>query len=430
MIERYSVPEIAGVWTPQAKFSTWLEVELAAMEAWVEARKVPKSALKTAREKAAFDVKRIDEIEATVNHDVIAFLTNVAENVGPDSRYIHLGMTSSDLVDTALALQMKRAVAVIEKHLKALIKALEGRAVEHKYTPIMGRTHGVHAEPTTFGLKMLLFYTEFQRHHQRLKELKKRLFVGKISGAVGTYANFPPELEAKVMKKLGLGVAPVSTQIVQRDRHAEFLAWCALVGSSLDKLATEVRHLQRTELREAEEFFQKGQKGSSAMPHKRNPITAERISGMARLLRGYAVVGFENVPLWHERDISHSSAERMALPDATGVLVYLLKKATWLVEHLLVYPKNMQATIDMTGGLFYSQVVLLALVQSGMTREDAYALVQKNAMKSWNSKTPLKTLLGKEKKVVAALGKKGLADCFDQSRYFKHVDAIFKRVGV
>ncbi len=430
MIERYNVPEIAAIWTDEAKFNTWLKVELAALKAWVEVGEAPAEAYENCRRKARFDVARVKEIEKTTNHDVIAFLTNVAEYVGPDSRYIHLGMTSSDLVDTALALQLKQAVAVIEKHLVAVLAALKKQALAHRLTPVMGRTHGVHAEPTTFGLKMLLYYTEFERHQERLKELKKRLLVGKISGAVGTFANFPPHLEERVMKGLGLKPAPVSTQIVQRDRHAEFLNWIALVGSSLDKLAIEIRHLQRTELREAEEYFSPGQKGSSAMPHKRNPITAERISGMARLLRGYALVGLENVPLWHERDISHSSAERMALPDATGVLVYILKKAAWLVDTLLVYPGRMKENLELTGGLFYSQVVLLALVQSGQSREAAYGLVQENAMQSWASRTPLKTLLLQDARVVKALSKKRLNECFDPARYLKHVDEIYARAGL
>jgi len=430
VIERYTLPEMGAIWSQQRKLTTWLEVEILACEAQAELGNVPHEALAEIKARAAFDTERVAEIENVVKHDVIAFLTNVAEHVGPPSRYIHLGMTSSDLLDTALAVQLRSAGQVLAKKLDALRKAVGKRAVEHKNTVCIGRSHGIHAEPTTFGLKLAMWYDELRRAQERLQRAIETISVGKISGAVGTFAHIDPFVEHYVCDKLGLQPAPVSTQIVQRDRHAEFLTTLAVIGASLDKFATEIRNLQRTEILEVEEFFSKGQKGSSAMPHKRNPITCERVSGLARLLRGNALAALENVALWHERDITHSSAERVILPDSTIMLDYMLHLFTGIVEQLTVYPENMRRNLKMTGGLIFSQALLLALAKSGMTREQAYALVQKHAMARWEQKKDFYAGIRSDPKIIDALGTDGIDACFDLQKNLRHVDAIFKRVGL
>ncbi len=430
MIERYTRPEMGKIWSEENKLATWLKVEVLACEAQAKLGIVPEDALKEIKAKAQFERKRVLEIEEETQHDVIAFLTNVAEYVGPASRYIHLGMTSSDLLDTSLAFQMRSAGLLLVKGLQRSREAVGKRALEFKNTVCVGRTHGIHAEPMTFGLKLALWYDELRRCQERLQRAVDVVSVGKISGAVGTFAHIDPSVEAYVCEKLGLSPAPVSTQIVQRDRHAEFLTTIALIGSSLDKFATEIRNFQRTDILEAEEYFSKGQKGSSAMPHKKNPITCERISGMARLLRGNAHVAMENVPLWHERDITHSSVERVIIPDSTITLDYLLHKFTNIIENLVVYPENMKRNLDATNGLIFSQSVLLALAQSGLTREQSYALVQKNAMASWESRKPFREFVENDAEIIKAIGRDGVMECFDLSKNLSKVNAIFKRVGL
>ncbi len=430
MIERYTLPEMGAVWEEKNKLATWLRVEILACEAQAQLGNIPREALEVIREKADFDPARVLEIEKTVKHDVIAFLTNVAEYVGPESRFIHLGMTSSDLLDTALASQIRQAGLILQKKLSRLREAIGKRAQEHKNTPCIGRSHGVHAEVTTFGLKLAMWYDEMRRAEERLERAIETISVGKISGAVGTFAHIDPFVEEYVCEKLGLTPAPVSTQIVQRDRHAEFLATLAVIASSLDKFATEVRNLQRTEILEAEEYFSKGQKGSSAMPHKRNPITCERISGMARLVRANALSALENVALWHERDISHSSVERVIFPDSTITLDYMLEKMALVVEKLLVYPDNMMRNIELTRGLVFSQRVLLALVQNGITREQAYAMVQRNAMNVWKSDTTFREQILSDAEIVQALGEEGIEQCFNLADNLQQVDFIFKRAGL
>ena len=430
MIERYTLPEMGAVWQEENKLATWLRVEILACEAQAELGNIPQEALRIIQEKAAFDPARVLEIENTVKHDVIAFLTNVAEYVGPESRFIHLGMTSSDLLDTALASQIRQAGLLLQKKLSRLREAIGRRAQEHKNTPCIGRSHGVHAEVTTFGLKLAMWYDEMRRAEERLQRAIETVSVGKISGAVGTFAHIDPYVEEYVCAKLDLQPAPVSTQIVQRDRHAEFLSTLAVIASSLDKFATEIRNLQRTEILEAEEYFSKGQKGSSAMPHKRNPITCERISGMARLLRANAISALENVALWHERDISHSSVERVIFPDSTITLDYMLEKMTQVVDKLLVYPDNMMRNIELTRGLVFSQRVLLALVESGITREQAYAMVQRNAMNVWKSDTTFRDEIMSDGEIIQAIGEDGVARCFNLEDNLQRVDFIFKRAGL
>lgn len=428
MIERYSTPEMTAVWTDQARMQTWLEVELAVCEAWAELGVIPPAALSEIKEKATFDVARVVEIESVTHHDVIAFLTCVAEHVGEASKYIHYGMTSSDVLDTALALQIKRATALLVAEARRLGSALKKRALEHRNTIMIGRSHGVHAEPITFGMVLGLWAFEVKRGIERLERACAQAAVGKISGAVGTYANIDPRVEQRVMEKLGLTAEPISTQVVQRDRHAEYLAALALMASTLEKMAVQIRHYQRTEVLEAEEYFAPGQKGSSAMPHKRNPIISERLSGQARIIRGNMLAAFENIALWHERDISHSSVERVILPDSTILLHYMLKKAVWLIENLVVYPENMKANMARTYGLIHSQQVLLALVRAGMSREEAYAAVQRNAMRAWGEKVSLKELLLGDEEVMARLSPEVLDQCFDDTRALVHMDAIFERV--
>ncbi|HHL72363.1 MAG TPA: adenylosuccinate lyase [Bacteroidetes bacterium] len=430
MIERYTLPEMGAVWQEENKLATWLRVEILACEAQAELGNIPQEALRIIQEKAAFDPARVLEIENTVKHDVIAFLTNVAEYVGPESRFIHLGMTSSDLLDTALASQIRQAGLLLQKKLSRLRETIGRRAQEHKNTPCIGRSHGVHAEVTTFGLKLAMWYDEMRRAEERLQRAIETVSVGKISGAVGTFAHIDPYVEEYVCAKLDLQPAPVSTQIVQRDRHAEFLSTLAVIASSLDKFATEIRNLQRTEILEAEEYFSKGQKGSSAMPHKRNPITCERISGMARLLRANAISALENVALWHERDISHSSVERVIFPDSTITLDYMLEKMTQVVDNLLVYPDNMMRNIELTRGLVFSQRVLLALVESGITREQAYAMVQRNAMNVWKSDTTFRDEIMSDGEIIQAIGEDGVERCFNLEDNLQRVDFIFKRAGL
>lgn len=428
MIARYTRPEMGRIWTLENKYAKWLEVELAACGAWSELGEIPKEAVKTIRKKARFDVERIEEIEKTVKHDVIAFLTSVAENVGQESRFIHKGLTSSDVVDTALSLLMKESAAMIMAGMKAMMEVLKTRAFEYKTTPCIGRSHGVHAEPMTFGLKFALWYEDMKRNLERMKRAKEGISVGKLSGAVGTFSNIPPRIEEKVCRMLGLRPEPVATQVVQRDRHAEYLTTLAVIAASVEKIAVEVRHLQRTEVLEAEEPFEAGQKGSSAMPHKRNPVGSENLSGLARVVRANAMAALEDIALWHERDISHSSVERIIIPDSSILVDYMLNRLTCILEGLLVYPEKMKENISKSYGLHNSQRVMLALTEKGLTREDAYALVQKNAMRSWREKRDFKELLRKEKAVRQHLSAHEIDHIFDLKQYFAHVDYIFRRV--
>jgi adenylosuccinate lyase len=430
MIERYTRPAMGKIWEDENKFRVWLEIETLACEAQAELGTVPKEAVTLIREKGNFNIARILEIEGEVKHDVIAFLTNVGEYVGPESRFIHLGMTSSDVLDTALAVQMKQSADLLLNGLEDLKVILARRAKEFKYTAMIGRTHGIHAEPITFGLKLALWYAETVRNIERLHAARKTISVGKISGAVGTYQHLDPFVERYVSEKLGLQPAPVSTQILQRDRHAEFMNTLALCGCSLEKIATEIRHLQKTEVLEAEEYFSKGQKGSSAMPHKRNPIVCERIAGLARLLRSNALAAMENVALWHERDISHSSVERIIIPDSCIVLDFILADTAKIIDNLLVYPEHMTRNLNATRGLIFSQEVLLALTKKGMKREDAYRLVQEQAMKVWKEEKDFKTLLLGSEEVTKLLSPKELDELFDPKRSLKQVDYIFERVGL
>ena len=431
MIPRYSRPEMVAIWEPQTRFRIWFEIEAYACEALAELGVIPKESAKAIWAKgsaAKFDVDKIDEIERVTKHDVIAFLTHLAEFIGPDSRFVHQGMTSSDVLDTCLAVQMQRAADLLIKDVDGLLAALKKRALEHRMTPTIGRSHGIHAEPVTFGLKLAQAYAEFSRAKQRLIIAREEISTCAISGAVGTFANIDPRVEEYVANKLGLAVEPVSTQVIPRDRHAMFFATLGVVASSIERLATEIRHLQRTEVLEAEEFFSEGQKGSSAMPHKRNPVLTENLTGLARLVRGMAMPAMENVALWHERDISHSSVERMIGPDATVTLDFALVRLTGVIDKLLVYPRNMQKNLDRLGGLVHSQRVLLALTQKGVSREDSYAWVQRNAMPVWRGEGDFLTLLKQDKDVSANLSDKEIDDLFDLGYHTKHVDTIFRRV--
>jgi len=421
---------MGALWDDQNKFSVWLSIEILACEAQAELGVIPKEAVETIRAKAKFDVARIDAIEQEVKHDVIAFLTNVGEYVGPESRFIHLGMTSSDVLDTALAVQMKQSGELLLKDLEGLRDILARRAKEFKKTVMIGRSHGIHAEPTTFGLKLALWFDETRRNIQRLLHAIETISVGQISGAVGTFQHLSPKVEEYVCAKLGLKPALVSTQILQRDRHAEFMTTLAVIGSSLEKFATEIRHLQKTEVLEAEEYFSKGQKGSSAMPHKRNPITCERIAGLSRVLRGNAQAALENVALWHERDITHSSVERIVVPDSCILLDYMISLTSNVLDKLLVYPENMKKNIDLTHGLVFSQPVMLALTTKGMKREEAYKIVQKNAMEVWQTRKSFRELLESDPTVTGILSGKELDEAFDPSKSLRHVDYIFDRVGL
>ena len=430
MIERYTRPEMGELWTDEHKFRTWLAVELAACEAMAQAGRIPRKDWNLIRRKAAFDVKRIRKIEAEVRHDVIAFLTSVAESVGPASRHVHKGMTSSDVVDTALSVNLVKAADLLVAGAEKVRAAAAAKAEEHAFTPMIGRSHGIHAEPTTFGLKMALMFDEFGRVLKRLEAARETVRVGKLSGAVGTHADLDPKIEAVACRKLGLKPAAISTQILQRDRHAEFAAAIALAGTSVERWAQEFRHLQRTEVREVEEFFGRGQKGSSAMPHKKNPVVAEQLCGLARVLRGYALTAMENVPLWHERDISHSSAERIILPDATILLDYMFAKLAALVEGMKVDAARMRANLEMTHGLIHSQQVLLLLVDKGVAREEAYRWVQRNAMESWQGGKPLLDLASADPDISKTATRRELAACFDLKRHFRDVRRTFRKLGL
>jgi adenylosuccinate lyase len=431
MIPRYSRPEMTALWEAQTRFRIWFEIEAHACDALAEIGVIPKEAAEAIWAKAGhvtFDVARIDEIEKVTKHDVIAFLTHLAEFIGPEARFVHQGMTSSDVLDTCLAVQLARASDILLADIDALLVALKRRAFEHKLTPTIGRSHGIHAEPMTFGLKLAQAYAEFLRARQRLEHARKEIATCAISGAVGTYANIDPRVEAHVAEKLGLAVEPASTQVIPRDRHAMFFATLGVIASSMERLATEIRHLQRTEVLEVEEFFAEGQKGSSAMPHKRNPVLTENVTGLARLVRGMAMPAMENVALWHERDISHSSVERMIAPDATITLDFALARLTQVIDKLIIYPANMQKNLDRLGGLVHSQRVLLALTQKGASREDAYALVQRNAMPVWRGEGEFLALLKSDEEVRKLLSEAELEELFDLGYHLKNVDVIFKRV--
>ncbi len=428
MIDRYTTPEMAKIWSEYNKFDTWKKVEITVTEVLSDMGEVPKEAVKVINEKADFSVERILEIEKTTRHDVIAFLTNMAENIGPESRFIHMGMTSSDLLDTSLALLCKEAGELILQKLKTFKNVLRVRAVEHRESFQIGRSHGVHAEPITFGLKLALWSEEIGRHIDRWEQAIDSIATGKISGAVGTYQHLDPEVEEESCKRLGLKAATVSSQVVQRDHHAEYLSTLAIIAASLEKIAIEIRHLQRTEVLEAEEYFQKGQKGSSAMPHKRNPIVTERITGMARLLRANAMVAMENIALWHERDISHSSVERIIIPDSTTLMDYMLNKMIFLLENMIIYPENMMKNLDKTGGLIYSQEVLLALVKKGITREESYAMVQRNAMQVWELGKDFKLLLKSDKDISELLTEDEIDELFDLNKILININKVYKRL--
>lgn len=431
MIPRYSRPEMVAIWEPQTRFRIWFEIEAHATDRLAELGVVPKEAAATIWAKArdaVFDVARIDEIERVTKHDVIAFLTHLAEIVGPEARFVHQGMTSSDILDTTLSVQLARATDILIADVDALLAAIKRRAFEHKLTPTIGRSHGIHAEPVTFGLKLAQAYAEFDRCRERLVAARKEIATCAISGAVGTFANIDPSVEEYVAEKMGLTVEPVSTQVIPRDRHAMYFATLGVVASSVERLATEIRHLQRTEVYEAEEYFSPGQKGSSAMPHKRNPVLTENLTGLARLVRGMVTPALENVALWHERDISHSSVERMIGPDATVTLDFALARLTGVVDKLLVYPQNMRKNLDRLGGLHNSQRVLLALTQAGASREDAYSMVQRNAMRTWEHGEDFLTNLLADKDVAEKLPASELQSMFDEGYHFKHVDTIFRRV--
>ena len=431
MIPRYSRPEMVAIWSPETKFRIWFEIEAHACDALAELGVIPKEAARTIWEKggkAVFDIDRIDAIERETRHDVIAFLTHLAEIVGPDARFVHQGMTSSDVLDTCLSVQLARASDILIADIDGLLAALKKRAFEHKDTITIGRSHGIHAEPTTFGVKLALAHAEFARCRERLVNARAEIATCAISGAVGTFANIDPRVEEHVARKLGLKPEPVSTQIIPRDRHAMYFATLAVVASSIERLATEIRHLQRTEVLEAEEFFAPGQKGSSAMPHKRNPVLTENLTGLARMVRAFAMPAMENVALWHERDISHSSVERMIAPDATITLDFALHRLAGVIDKLVVYPKNMEANLNRFRGLIHSQRILLALTQAGVSREDAYRLVQRNAMKVWEDGKDFLFELLADKEVRAALGEAEIRDSFDLGYHTKHVDTIFSRV--
>ena len=430
MIPRYSREKMASIWTDKNKYATWLKVEIAAAKAMAEADIIPAKAIEVIEEKAGFSTERINEIEKVTRHDVNAFLDCVAEYIGPESRWLHLGMTSSDVLDTAFALQLCQATDILLEDLDELLEVLKKRAFEHKDTVMMGRSHGIHAEPITFGLVLAIWYDEMRRNRLRLEQARKSIAVGKLSGAVGTFAHLPLAIEESAMKKLGLCAAPVSNQIIQRDRHAHFFSTLAIIAGTMDKMAVEIRHLQRTEVYEAEEFFSKGQKGSSAMPHKRNPILSENICGGARIIRANAMAAFENQPLWHERDISHSSVERIIGPDSTVLLDFQLARLTKMMDKLLVYPDNMRRNLDITKGLYASQSLLLSLVRAGITRQDAYVMVQRNAMKVWEEGADfLKTLLA-DQELVEIIGERAIRKSLDEKHHLRNVDAIFNRVFV
>ena len=428
MIKRYTRKLMGDIWTDDNKYRTWLKVEIAACQAMAEMGRIPRSALDTIRERADFSVDRIEVIEAETRHDVIAFLTSVAEFVGPDSRYIHLGLTSSDVLDTSMACLLKQAGNIIIEDCDRLLAALKTRAFEHQNTVMIGRSHGIHAEPITFGLKLAVWYDEMKRNRRRMVQAVETIGVGKISGAVGTFANTSPEIEARVCQLLGLKPAPASTQIIQRDRYAEYFMALAIMASSIEKFAVEIRHLQRTEVLEAEEYFSTGQKGSSAMPHKRNPIGSENLCGLARVVRSNSMASLENVPLWHERDISHSSVERVIAPDSTILMDYMLNRMTGLITRLVVYPERMMENLDLMKGLVFSQQILLALAEAGASREEAYRLVQFQAMKVWKEKCDFQGLILNDVAIVGWLGKEKIKEIFDLNYHLKYISTIFERV--
>ena len=430
MIERYTRPEMAAIWTEENKFKAWLEVEILACEAWSELGHIPKEDVKLIRQNASFDINRINEIELETRHDVVAFTRAVSETLGEERKWVHYGLTSTDVVDTALSYLLKQANEILLSDVERFVEVLKEKAQEHKYTVMMGRTHGVHAEPTTFGLKMGLWYEEMKRNLERLKRAAAEVEFGKMSGAVGTFANIDPFVEKYVCEKLGISPAPISTQTLQRDRHAHYMSVLALIATSIEKFAVEVRGLQKSETREVEEYFAKGQKGSSAMPHKRNPIGSENLTALARLIRGYMVTPYDNVPLWHERDISHSSAERVILPDATIALNYMLNRFANIVKNLTVFPDNMKRNMDRTLGLIYSQRVLLTLINKGMVREEAYDLVQPKAMEAWEKQVPFRTLIEADATITSQLSAEEITDCFDYKYHLQHVDTIFERLGL
>lgn len=430
MIERYSRPEMAAIWTEENKFKAWLRVEIEACEAWSKLGIIPAADVETLWQKASFDIARINEIEAETRHDVVAFTRAVSETLGDEKKWVHYGLTSTDVVDTALGFLIKQANDILRQDIQYVIDVLRKRALEHKNTVMMGRTHGVHAEPTTFGLKLALWYEEMKRNLERFNRAAQELEFGKMSGAVGTYANIDPFVEAYVCQKIGLTPAPVSTQTLQRDRHAHYLSVLALIATTLEKIGVEIRGLQKSEVREVEECFHKGQKGSSAMPHKRNPVSSENICGLARVLRGNMIAEYDCVPLWHERDISHSSVERVILPDSTILLNYMLRRMGRVLDELTVFPENMRRNMDRTFGLIFSQRVLLKLIEKGMSREAAYDTVQQKAMQAWEEQTHFKALIEAQATVCEHLSQAEIDDCFDPTYHVKHVDTIFRRIGL
>jgi len=428
MIERYTRPQMGQIWSEENKYETWLQVEIAACEAMAHFEMIPSDAVERIKSRATFSVARIEEIEQETRHDVIAFLTNIAEHVGPDSRYIHMGMTSSDVLDTSMAMRLKQASEMILEGCDALMQAIKAQAYEHKKTVMIGRSHGIHAEPITFGLKLAVWYDEMSRNRKRLTSALNNIAVGMLSGAVGTYANIPPKIETMVCKKLGLTSVKASTQVIQRDRYAEYFSTLAIMAATIEKIAIEIRHLQRTEVLEVEEHFAKGQKGSSAMPHKRNPVGSENMSGLARLIRSNAMAAFENVALWHERDISHSSVERVIAPDSTILIDYMLHRLTRIMSNLMVYPENMQKNLEKTRGLIFSQQLMLNLISQGVTREDAYRMVQKPAMETWHSKKVFMDIVLQEKDILNYLTENQVREIFDINYHLKYVDTIFEKV--
>ncbi|WP_298788402.1 adenylosuccinate lyase [uncultured Marinococcus sp.] len=430
MIDRYTRPEMGAIWTEENRFNAWLEVEICACEAWSELGDIPKEDVKKIRDNASFNIERIQEIEEETRHDVVAFTRAVSETLGDERKWVHYGLTSTDVVDTALSYLIKQANEILRADLERFLEILKNKAKEHKHTIMMGRTHGVHAEPTTFGIKLALWYQEMKRNIERFDAAAEGIRVGKLSGAVGTFANIPPAIEESVCRKLGLQAAPVSTQTLQRDRHADYMSTLALIATSIEKMAVEIRSLQKSETREVEEFFAKGQKGSSAMPHKRNPIGSENMTGLARVIRGHMLTAYENVPLWHERDISHSSAERIIIPDATTALNYMLNRFGNIVKNLTVFEDNMKANMDKTLGLVFSQRVLLTLINKGMVREEAYDTVQPKAMEAWEKGIPFRELVESEPAITNVLSSEEIEDCFDHRHHMKEVDTIFARAGI
>ncbi|MEX0680877.1 MAG: adenylosuccinate lyase [Balneolales bacterium] len=430
MIERYSRKEMAAIWSEENQYRSWLEVELAACKAWSRLGVIPEEDVRQLYDNARFDISRIHEIEESTRHDVVAFTRSVSESLGPERKWVHYGLTSTDVVDTALGVRLKQANKLIRSGLDRMIRVLEAKAKEHKYTVMMGRTHGVHAEPTTFGLKCALWHNEMKRNLERFNRASSDVEFGKLSGAVGTFANIPPEVEAYTCDYLGLTPAPVSTQTLQRDRHAYYIATIALIGTTLEKIAVEIRHLQKTETREVEERFREGQKGSSAMPHKRNPVSSENITGCARVLRGYMITAYENIPLWHERDISHSSAERIIIPDALVLVDYMLDRFAGVVEELVVYPDNMMENINRTHGVVFSQRLLITLIDKGLSREEAYDLVQPLAMKAWEQKQDFRKLVESDMEITSHISTTEIADAFNPEHHTRNIDAIFRRAGL